>query len=247
MKPLSFSSISLYEECSQKFKFRYIDHLPEKPRHYFSFGKSVHTALEYFYSTTPPPSLPEVLQHFQAKWFSEGYKDAQQESDYFTKGQHILTNFYTDHATNFKPPFFTEYRFDLQVDGVAVIGYIDRIDRVADGRVAIIDYKTGSTFSKDRVNTDDQLTMYQLACEELLGMKVDSLTFYHLNSSTPYTSNPRTSEQVLQLRAKIVSVANSISQGIFLPSPEDRKCSWCDYKPYCPAFQNDFISLKKIT
>ena len=47
-RPLSHSSITLYNECPQKYKFRYIDAVPEKPRHFFSFGRSVHSALEPF-------------------------------------------------------------------------------------------------------------------------------------------------------------------------------------------------------
>ena len=44
---LSHSSISMYRTCPQRWKFRYIDKVPEKPRSQFSFGKSVHTALEF--------------------------------------------------------------------------------------------------------------------------------------------------------------------------------------------------------
>ena len=53
-RPLSHSSITLYNECPQKYKFRYLDRIPETPRHYFSFGHSVHLALEStFWSVMP--------------------------------------------------------------------------------------------------------------------------------------------------------------------------------------------------
>lgn len=44
--PLSYSSFHLYEECPQRWKFIYLDEVPEAPRSYFSFGRSMHTALE---------------------------------------------------------------------------------------------------------------------------------------------------------------------------------------------------------
>ena len=63
-RPLSHSSITLYGECPQKYKFRYVDAIPEKPRHFFSYGQSVHSALEFFYGvkTPVPPALEELLR-----------------------------------------------------------------------------------------------------------------------------------------------------------------------------------------
>lgn len=245
MKPLSYSSMSLFLECPQKYKFRYIDKIPQKPRHFFSFGTSMHEALEFFYSPPGdvPLSLAGLIEYYQAHWISEGYEQPGQEAEYKARGESILTDFYAKHITNFKLPFFTEYKFDLLVAGVPVTGYIDRIDRVGD-KIAILDYKTGKPLAKDRLDTDNQLTMYQLACEELLGMKVESLTFYHLNSCTPFTTSPRSKETIQILRDQVVSVANLISQQAFVPTPSERKCGWCDYKSLCPAYQDQFISLK---
>ncbi|MBI4387364.1 MAG: PD-(D/E)XK nuclease family protein [Elusimicrobia bacterium] len=245
MRPLSHSSITLYLDCPQKYKFRYIDKIPEKPKHFFSFGRSVHSALEYFYNVpaAPPPGLPEVLAHYKARWVSEGYKDASQEAEYFDEGRRILEQFHARHAPQFAPPFFAEYRFDLKVDGIPVTGFVDRIDRVGSDRIAIIDYKTGKSFGEDRVRADAQLTMYQMACEELLGLRVESLTFYHLNSLTPLTAPPHSADQVAGLRRRIVSVADSIRKEAFEPRPEERKCTWCDYKPLCPVFRADNAPL----
>src|SRR5438105_1554586 len=161
MRPLSHSSISLYRDCPQKYKFKYIDKLPEKPKSFFSFGKSVHSALEFFYNVPalPPPSLEQVLAHYKENWISEGYKDAGQEEASLQEGERILREFHRKHIADFKPPFFAEYKFELQVDGVPVIGFVDRIDKIDSERIAIVDYKTGKSFSNDRVKTDSQLTM----------------------------------------------------------------------------------------
>lgn len=241
MRPLSHSSISLYLECPQKYKFKYIDKLPEKPKSFFSFGRSVHSALEFFYNVTalPAPTLEQVLAHYKENWVREGYKSEEEEKQYLAEGDRILRDFYKKHITEFVPPFFAEYRFDLKVDGVPVTGFVDRIDKVGKDRIAIIDYKTGKAFGGDRVRTDAQLTMYQMACEELLGLQVESLTFYHLNSLTPVKGEPHSQEQVRELKTRIVTVADSIESGLFEPKPEERKCQWCDYKTLCPTYSND--------
>lgn len=243
-RPLSHSSISMYLECPQKWKFKYVDKLPEKPRHFFAFGQSVHLALEYFYGvqSLPAPSLKDLLGHFGRIWVAEGYRDAAQEAEYKTEGRRILTEFHRKHVPDFRLPFFAEYGFQLEVDGVPVTGKVDRIDKQGDGSIAIVDYKTGKAFPLDRVRQDAQLTMYQMACEELLGLKVSSLTFYHLPTLTPLTVDPHPPEQVRALRARIKTVAQEIEADRFAPAPEERKCGWCDFRPHCPVFKHMYVT-----
>ncbi len=238
-RPLSHSSISLYAECPQKYKFRYIDRIPEKPKHYFSFGSSVHSALEYFYSSKEPtpPSLDEVLAYYKEHWISAGYKNQAQEEQYREDGEEILTLFYRKHAPEYHIPLFVEYQFDMEIDGVPVTGKVDRVDQMPDGRFSVVDYKTGKALAKGRAATDEQLTMYQLACEKLLGAEVCRLSFYHLPSLTEQVAERRGSALVRSLEKKIVSTAEAISGREFSPTPEEKKCFWCDYKPLCPVYK----------
>ncbi|MBI5631687.1 MAG: PD-(D/E)XK nuclease family protein [Elusimicrobia bacterium] len=241
-RPLSHSSLTMYGECPQKYKFKYIDNIPEKPRHFFSFGSSVHQALEFFYGvkTLPPPSLEELLAYYKEHWLSAGYRDQVQESEYFDDGKQILTQFYNKHVRDFKLPFFVEYQFNLEVSGVPVTGKVDRIDKLADGSLSILDYKTGKALAKDRVQADAQLTMYQMACEALLGLPVARLVFYHLPTLKEQSVERHQEGLVAALRERIVSAAEAISEGAFTPKPEEKKCYWCDYKPLCPIFKHQF-------
>src|SRR6188472_2873894 len=73
---LSHSSIAMYRTCPQRWKYRYIDKVPEKPRSQFSFGKSVHTSLEFLFANVgqPWPSLDDVVEHYRTKWLRDGYE-----------------------------------------------------------------------------------------------------------------------------------------------------------------------------
>jgi DNA helicase-2/ATP-dependent DNA helicase PcrA len=65
-----------------------------------------------------------------------------------------------------------ERRFHLELDGVEIVGKIDRVNDVGDGQVEVVDYKTGSGkpmryayeqyFGPDM--SDVQLALYYLAC-----------------------------------------------------------------------------------
>jgi putative RecB family exonuclease len=246
MRALSHSSINLYLDCPKKWHFKYVEKIPEKPRHFFSFGKTVHDALEFLYGgkTLPPPSLEEVLKRYEEEWIAEGYKDAQQEEDYKAQGRRILEEYYAKHIDAFRLPYFVEYGFHLKVDGVPVRGFVDRIDKIGDNALEIIDYKTGKAIPKSRVERDAQLTMYQMACEELLGLKVEKLTFYHLPSQTPLTSERRAQDAVKELRERIVTTAKLIQDERFDPKPEERKCDWCDFKPLCPVFKHLYATTE---
>lgn len=240
-RPLSHSSMSLYSECPQKYKFKYIDRIPEKPRHFFSFGSSVHSALEFFYGVKalPAPSLEELLAFYKGNWISAGYKDEFQEAEYFKDGQEILERFYQKHIQDFQIPYFVEYQFNLEVDGVPITGRIDRVDKTPEGKLWVTDYKTGKALASKRVLTDAQLTLYQMACEELLGAEVERLSFYHLPTLKEQIVARHTEETVRGLRRKITDTAESITRGIFEPTPGEQKCRWCDYKPLCPIFKNN--------
>ena len=70
---ISYSSISLYRQCSLRFFFKYLAQLPEPTiSASFVFGKAIHRAVEFHYRELlaggETPSLDLLLQEFQAAW-----------------------------------------------------------------------------------------------------------------------------------------------------------------------------------
>ncbi|MCG3205267.1 MAG: hypothetical protein KCHDKBKB_01986 [Elusimicrobia bacterium] len=240
-RPLSHSSLQLYKACPQRWKFRYVDKVPEKPRSFFSFGKSVHTGLEFLFEkgTEGIPSLELVLEHYKTSWRREGYESAAQEKWFFQEGERILKGFYAKHQADFKNVFQIEYKFNFLIEGIPVTGFIDRIDQTAKGGLSVMDYKTGKAFDKARVKSDPQLTLYQMAVQEIFQKPVESVSLYHLNSLTPISVPAHSKTMENNIRALVVEVAKGISDQKFDPKPDERgQCQWCDYKQICPAFSN---------
>jgi RecB family exonuclease len=235
---LSHSSISMYRACPQRWKFRYIDKVPEKPRSHFSFGKSVHSALEFLFEKIgePWPSLDVVVEQYRLKWLREGYESPVQEKWFFQEGERIVKGFYSKHQNDRKSALRVEYKFTIDVDGVPVMGYIDRVDKLPNGNLSIVDYKTGKAFDKSRVRIDPQITLYQMACAQTLNATVESVTLYHLNSLTPLTVPAHSKKQESDYRAVVVEAAKGITDQKFEPKPDERgHCMWCDYAQICPA------------
>lgn len=244
-RPLSHSSITLYGECPQKYKFRYVDQVPEKPRHFFSFGRSVHSALEYFYGvkTAVPPTVDDLLKNYKEVWVPEGYRDQSQEVEYFEEGKRILKAFHAKHSKDFRLPLFVEYGFDFEIEGVPVKGFVDRVDKLADGSLSVVDYKTGKKLATGRLESDAQLTMYQYACESLLDAPVSELIFYHLPTLKEHRASRRGTQLVDELKTRVVDTAEAITKEKFDPKPDEMVCRWCDYKPICPIFKDQYAGV----
>jgi len=247
-RPLSHSSITLYNECPQKYKFKYVDKIPEKPKHFFSFGQSVHLALEYFYGPKEPkaPSLEDLLKHYREIWVKPGYRDENQEAEYFEEGRQILTRFHDKHAKSFHVPFSVEYNFNFEYEGVPLTGKVDRIDELPDGRLSILDYKTGKKLAAGRLDIDAQLTMYQFAAESQLGKEVGELIFYHLPTLKEHRTTRRDKPLVKELTARIVDTATGIDKDRFDPKPTENACRWCDYKPICPIYKDQYAGMPSV-
>jgi len=245
MRPLSYSSISTYIECPLKFKLKYIDGLKEKPKPYLSFGSSLHDALKFFYSyRPPPPSLDDVLKYYEDNWISEGYANEEEEEGYFSYGKGILTNFYNMHIKDLKPPIAVEHLFNVEVDGIPLTGFIDRVDKIEDNKAEIIDYKSGKNiFDKSHVEENEQLTLYQLAVEESIGLEVGKLTLYHLPSQTPVSVEARTREKIDALKSKILEVSELIAKGEF-EAKEGRFCP-CDFPEFCPYYRHKYVKKEE--
>jgi RecB family exonuclease len=248
MKPLSYTQISLYRSCPLCYKLQYIDGLKPKDRWYFSFGNTMHTCAERFFrvKVPPPPSLDELLQFYEKNWLSEGYESADEEASYKAYGREILAKFWEIHNSDFRMPVAVEWMFNIDIEGVKLRGYIDRVDKLGSGGLSIVDYKTDrELFTKDDLEKNLQLTLYQLAVEQSWYLPVERLTLYHFRSNTPCSCEPRGEAQLEEARHLVLEVAKNIEEERG-PAIENQYCP-CDFAEHCPYYRQKTIPEPKDT
>ncbi len=133
-------------------------------------------------------------------------------------------------------PIATEKQFQITVEGVRMMGYIDRVDRLHGG-LGIVDYKSNKDlFTADHLANDLQLTLYQIAAEQIWQQPVEKLTLYHLRSNTPCSVACRDPKHLTRAKNLVVEVAEKISAGIF-PATENAYCP-CDFAAHCPYYRH---------
>jgi len=237
MKPLSYTQISLYQSCPLCYKLQYIDGLKPKDKGYFSFGTTIHQCAEYFFKVKvpPPPSLEALFQFYEQNWLAEGYESAEEEASYRAYGREILAKFWEIHRSDFRMPIAVEWMFNIDIEGVKLRGFIDRVDKLDSG-LAIVDYKTDrGLFTKADLEKNLQLTLYQLAVEQSWHLPVERLTLYHFRSNTPCSCPPRNEAQLEEAKSLVLAVAKGIAEESF-PAIESERCP-CDFPDHCPYYQ----------
>jgi DNA helicase-2/ATP-dependent DNA helicase PcrA len=252
----SFSQLESYSKCPWQYRYSFILKVPAPEKASLSFGRSLHNTLYQFMypllETNQAQSslfadtkkrqeeikgqinLDRLIDLYNDYWQDGGYETKKEKQEYYKKGKEALINFYNDLLEDKDvKPIMLEKNFVLKVGQDSIKGAIDRVDRLEDGTVEVIDYKTGRV--KDKLNTKDkrQLMIYQLALENLLHLKVSKLSYYFLDKEGHKLTFTATDKQLEKLQEQLQAEIEQIKSLDFTPSPSARICSYCDFNNIC--------------
>jgi len=239
---LSFTRIDTFENCPRRFRYQYVDGLPQTPAPQLSFGTSVHAALEWLYDRKHPvlPPLEELLQALYDRWETDGYAevDREQQLEAYQHARDVVARVHARlQQEGFQLPAATEVWFELPFpDDVVVVGAIDRLDVDAEGRLHVVDYKT-SRRARNRTQVRDslQLGIYALATRELYGELPASVA---LDFVVPglVVDVPVSELDLEAVAGRVAAAARRIRAREDVPTP-NRLCDWCDFQAICPAWR----------
>ncbi len=179
-------------------------------------------------------SLDEILEIYEQGWIDDWYESKAQKEEYREKGKEILKGFFDKYKNDWPKVKLLEKGFNIKLPGngdmYTVRGFIDRIDDV-DGKLKIVDYKTGKPKDKLSFDEKEQLLIYQMAVRDLFKEDVSSVAFYYLNNNTE-VEFLGTDEELIKVQEKIVKNIEEIKKGEFPPKPS-QLCKFCDYFDIC--------------
>ena len=134
-------------------------------------------------------------------------------------------------------------RFPVGRGSIPVKGFIDRVDSTRDGRLVVIDYKTGSPnrYQKDRRagpfqgGRHLQPAIYAAAAQQELDGEVARFE-YRFPTERGENNDVRYDAGELGAAAAIVAgLMRYVEQGEFPPTDDVHDCTYCDYAPVCRA------------
>ena len=239
-KHLSYSRLSRFEQCPLSFKLHYIDEQEAEPGVSLRFGKGIHTVLERLLLDHKKKQRVGVLdanhavELWQQVWAEAGLSGV----DVFEEGLDILKGFVRDQGVvDWQDVLAIEEEFHLPAGPFTVLGYIDRIDRVDDETVEIIDYKSNrQLFTREEVDTNLQMSLYHLAAQQLWpwASRV-RLTFHMLRHGIRMTTE-RTREQLDAAIAYVETMGGMTEQATEFPARLNTNCVHCDHRGQCPEY-----------
>ncbi|WP_319406278.1 PD-(D/E)XK nuclease family protein [uncultured Desulfosarcina sp.] len=263
---LSASAILGYVDCSLAYKFGRIDKLPmEFKSDALEFGTCIHRVLENFYSARMIGEkllLKHVHLLFETTWTDIAadrddirYAEGNDFKSLLMYGKDLLTAWYNKLPDDHFTILAIEEAFTFILPGIPipVIGAMDLVEEDSAGTIIITDFKTsGRAYSKDEVDQNQQLTMYQIAAKrngyadrEIL-LRFDTL----IKTKTPKFEQYWTVRSELDERRlikKAAQVWDGISKGVFVANDTSWKCKGCAYKQACDEYLEGEINYDQAS
>ncbi|WP_405783997.1 ATP-dependent helicase [Streptomyces sp. NBC_00859] len=137
------------------------------------FGNVVHVLADEVASGRTPADLAVLMERLDSVWgslaFDAPWKSGQEKENARAALERFLRWHVMDRAG--RAPAATEHGFDVTLEAgefqVRIRGSMDRVERDAEGRAYVVDFKTGKQApTKDEVDRHPQLAVYQLAVRE---------------------------------------------------------------------------------
>ena len=251
---ISWSAISTFRTCPLKYKFRYVDGLPEESvSSALLFGTGIHTAVEQHFqailSGDPKPDLDALLFAYRSAWLPHE-PDAIQFGSTETRTSldalagKMLTAFLSSPAASVQGQVLgvEEEIRGMLVEGVPdLLGRIDLLTEDSDSLV-ITDVKTSrGRWSQEQVeDSGEQLLLYShLASEISPGKKITTRFLVLTKTKEPVIEehfrevNPVAVKRTL---AGVERVWRAIESGVFYPAPSTMNCASCGYRAACRAW-----------
>ncbi len=246
---ISATAIDTYNTCALKYLFQRGWGIRGGPHAAMTFGSVMHAAVRFIVKEIQQKgrvAWEEVERAFEREWHSAGFEDDYQEQEYRKEGLEQLRAFHQEYSAAPPEVLGTERPFDFVLDVDTLIrGRIDQINRLADGALEVLDYKTGRPRDERNAKKSLQLSIYALAAREMLDAAPQRLTFYNLTTNSA-VSTMRSDKQLERARDEIDGVADNIRAGNF-PAMPGFHCKSCDYRPLCPEHETsaDIVPARK--
>ena len=254
---LSPSRAADFLTCPLLYRFRTIDRLPEPPDPVAVRGTLVHAVLEsLFGEQATARTLERARQLLPETWESlrvehPDLADLVVPDGWLASADDLLASYFALEDPSSIEPESLELRVDHSLEsGLSLGGIVDRLDVAPDGRIRVVDYKTGkSVGERFEGKALFQMKFYALVIWRTRGVIPTLLQLYYLADQTVLSYEPDESD-LLATERKVVALWDAIQRAIereqFPPRPS-ALCQWCRHQDKCPEFGGEPPPMPSVT
>ncbi len=246
----SASGLDPYENCPLQFFYGTLVELVRPTGPQLVFGGILHDTLEEFHRPEGPAdrSLDRLLRVGEGQWRPGVIRPAALEHSRRARLERMLRDYHRCEIEGGEDGevLAVERYFRFGLDASTVSGRIDRIDRLRDGLLRLVDYKSGKAMGNKDAAEDLQLALYALACLEVpelaaLG-RVGRIEYVHPGHVAGGKIGKRGQDATPELagatRERVRGLVAQIAGERFAFSPE-AECKFCDFQTICPRHVKD--------
>lgn len=244
---LSPSGAATFDQCPRRWRFRYVDRLPDPPGADALVGTFAHRVLEHLMQQHPSRRTPDDARRIaRASWpemsGSEDYRDLgldqEQARKFRWQAWRAIEGLWDLEDPAGVDVQATEQHLSVTLDGVPFRGVVDRVESEPDGLV-ISDYKSGrapsARYAGGRLQ---QVLLYAAALAEETGRRPVRARLLYLGQKIVATGvTPVELEGAVgQLRSTWDEIGDACGADDFSPRPGPL-CDYCPYAGLCPEGQ----------
>lgn len=246
---LSASRAKEYERCPLQYRLHVLDGYREPETRAKALGTVVHAVLEELFALPADDRSVEAARSLVEPQFDALiaknpavdalFTNAEDRAAWLEEARGLIDGYFAIEKPRWIAPAAREQRVSASTQGgVRLLGIIDRVDRAPDGRLRVVDYKTGKAPGPRYVDE----ALYQMRFYALLLWRTQVLParmqLVYLRAGQVITFDP-VGDDIADFERHIDQLWQRIENDIVHDSFEPRRnplCNWCGVRSLCPIF-----------
>lgn len=240
-------------QCPLLYRYKVIDRLPDPPSAASCRGVWVHQVLEDLYGHPPADRTRALAEALIDPAWTTLLESREDYTAYFgTWGTdlprlraqvgHLLDVYWSMEDPTRLPSSTCEEHLQVDLDGLPLVGFVDRIDTAAGVGERIVDYKTGKRPKPQYRNKALwQLRFYALARRLSTGTLPTRVRLMYLGDPNGFIEHDPTEAEIDAFAEEVQALWSEIMKCFTSgewPTRTGPLCNWCAFQDRCPAQQN---------
>lgn len=252
---LTPSQADVFDRCPFQYGARYGLGCRPGPRPctaHTSMGESVHACLYHFHKRGGHQrhAREDIVGLLDQAWRGDGYDDREQEASFRRAAREMCEAYYDwtrdDAVRHLGHELLLSAEFRLAGFRLHVRGKLDRLSLWPDGRLEVVDYKTGRVAPSPADLAEGLAPFLYLLLVRRAYPAYERVAVSHLYLATGANVTVDYDESQRALgKARLVEAVAQIATGDFQPRP-NAFCPSCPVRHLCPAMRQADVDLDEV-